>query len=532
MPTFRSSLPFRILPAVVAAALAVAVVLPAPAAAGPEAAPDSGGFSMSPADAARAFREAHAARILADFRAFLSLPNVAADAGDMAANADWIEAYLDRRGFVTTRWSAGGAPYVFAERSAPGATGTLLVYAHFDGQPVVAEEWASPPWEPTLRTDLVVNGGRVVPWSEARESVDPEWRVFARSAGDDKAPVIALAAAIDALDAAGLTPTVNLKVILDGEEEIGSPTLAAILDQHADALQADLMLFCDGPMHQSRRRQLVFGVRGSMTVDLTAYGAVRPLHSGHYGNWAPNPNDTLIRLLSDMKDDEGRILIPGYADAVRPVTAAERAAIDAMPVIDGPLAASLGLGRTEGGGARLEELVMRPAIVVKGFSGGGVGDQASNVIRPSATASLNLRLVPDQSPDTVRPVFEAYLAERGFHVVDDEPDAGTLRAHPRVLRVDWRDGGYRGFRTDLDSPEARRLTAVLDAMGGEPTLLTPTMGGSLPVYLFEEALEAPIILLPVANHDNNQHGRNENLRIRNLWDAIDVYAAVLAEYGR
>jgi acetylornithine deacetylase/succinyl-diaminopimelate desuccinylase-like protein len=269
-----------------------------------------------------------------------------------------------------------------------------------------------------------------------------------------------------------------------------------------------------------------------MTVDLTAYGAVRPLHSGHYGNWAPNPNDTLVRLVAAMKDAEGRILIPGYHDAVRPVTPAERAAIDAMPVIDGPLAASLGLGRTEGGGARLEELMLRPAIVVKGFSGGGVGDQASNVIRPSATASLNLRLVPDQSPETVRPVFEAYLAEQGFHVVGKDPDAATLRAHPRVLRVDWRDGGYRGFRTDLDGPEARRLAAVLDAMGGQTTLLTPTMGGSLPIYLFEAALDTPIILLPIANHDNNQHGRNENLRIRNLWDAIDVYAAVLADYAR
>ena len=533
MPLIPSSFPFRILPALTAAALAGVCALPALGdEAVPEGTPGAAGGARAAADAARTYREAHGPRIIEDFRAFLALPNVASNAQDMAANAGWIEAYLEDRGFTIQQWSAGGAPYVFAERSAPGAATTLLVYAHFDGQPVEPDEWASPPWEPTLRTDLVVNGGRVVPWLEAREAVDPAWRVFARSAGDDKAPVIALAAALDALDAAGISPSVNLKLILDGEEEIGSPTLTAILERHADALRADLMLFCDGPMHQSRRRQLVFGVRGSMTVELTAYGAVRPLHSGHYGNWAPSPNEILIRLLAGMEDDQGRILIPGYNDAVRPVTPAERAAIDAMPVIDGPLAASLGLGRTEGNGARLEELVMKPAIVVKGFAGGGVGDQASNVIRPSATASLNLRLVPDQTPETVRPVFEAYLEDRGFHLVESEPDAEILRAHPRVLRIDWRDGGYRGFRTDLNGPEAVRLAAVLDAMGGEPTLLTPTMGGSLPIYLFEEGLGLPIILLPIANHDNNQHGRNENLRIRNLWDAIEVYAAVLAAYGR
>jgi len=482
--------------------------------------------------AARAYREANDARILADFREFLKLPNVASDRTDMGANADWIEAYLGQRGFETQRWEAGGAPYVFAEKRFAGAEKTLLIYAHFDGQPVVPEEWASPPWTPTLRTDLVINGGEVVPWSRVETGIDAEWRLFARSAGDDKAPVIALAAAVDALAAAGIDPVVNIKVILDGEEEAGSPTLDRILSAHAADLSADLMLFCDGPMHQSRRRQLVFGVRGSMTVDLTTYGAQRPLHSGHYGNWAPNPNDTLIRLLAGMKDEAGRILVPGYADAVRPVSPAEQAAIDAMPGIESGLAKELGLGRTEGEGERLEALVMRPAIVVKGFAGGGVGAQSSNVIRPSATASLNLRLVPDQTPESVRPVLERYFADQGFHVVHTDPGRDILLAHEQVLKVDWRPGAYRGFRSDLRSEEARRLVAVLDGIGGEPTLLTPTMGGSLPIYLFETALEAPIILLPVANHDNNQHGRNENLRLQNLWDAIEVYAAVLANYDR
>ena len=161
---------------------------------------------------------------------------------------------------------------------------------------------------------------------------------------------------------------------------------------------------------------------------------------------------------------------------------------------------------------------------------GGVGAQSRNIIQPTATASLNLRLVPEQTPDTVRPPLERFFEQQGFHVTHEEPDRETLVSHERVLKVDWR-GGYPGFRSRLDGREARRLIAILDSIDGEKTLLTPTMGGSLPIHLFVPYVKAPIILLPIANHDNNQHGRNENLRLQNLWDAIEIYAAVLVDYG-
>ncbi len=487
--------------------------------------------SNSAADAARAYRQSHEVQIVSQFREFLRLPNVARNPDDMMRNADWIVRELTRQQFTSEIWTAGGAPYVFAERRFAGASKTLLIYAHFDGQPVQRDNWASPPWQPTLRTALVEDGGRVIDWDEVQDKFDPQWRVFARSAGDDKAPLIALLAALEGLHAAGITPSVNIKLLLDGEEEAGSPTLAAILKAHGDKLSTDLMLFCDGPMHQSRRRQLVFGVRGSMSLDLTTYGATRPLHSGHYGNWAPNPTDSLIRLLASMKNAEGEVTVPGFDDNVRPIDAAERAAIATMPRIDTALAKELALGRTEGNGERLEALVMRPAIIVKGLQGGSVGDASRNIIQPSASASLNLRLVPEQTPASVTRAMHAYLKAQGFHVVQETPTPDVLRAHPRVIKTDWRPGAYPGFRARLDSPQARRLIGILDSIDGQRTLLTPTMGGSLPIYLFEKALDAPILILPIANHDNNQHGRNENLRLQNLWDAIEVYAAALAGYG-
>jgi acetylornithine deacetylase/succinyl-diaminopimelate desuccinylase-like protein len=479
--------------------------------------------------AAEAWRADHEIEILADFRDLLSLPNVSTDVDDMHANADWIEARLAERDFDTRRVSAGGAPYVIAERPAPGAERTLLIYAHYDGQPVDAEDWATPPFEPTLRAGSLENGAPRRDWADLTAPVDPEWRVYARSAGDDKAPVIALMAALDALDAAGIESTVNLKLILDGEEEYGSPTLAGVLAEHADALAADVMLFCDGPMHQSRRRQVLFGVRGSTTVELTTWGPSRPLHSGHYGGWAPNPTQTLVDLLARMHDDEGRVAIPGFGAAVQPPTTRELAAIDAMPEIDDALMAELGLGRRLGGEERLERLLLEPAIVIKGLDGGGVGDAAANVIRSSATASLNVRIVPDQTPATVETAFRGWLTDLGFHVVDDVPTAAERRDHAKVVRLQA-GGGYPGYRAPMDSPEAERLVTILDALGDEATLLTPTMGGTLPVYLFDEALGIPILFLPVANHDNNQHGRDENLRIRNLWDAIGMYAALLAAW--
>ncbi len=471
--------------------------------------------------------QVHGAVMLQEFRDFLSLPNVSTNQDDMLANAEWITAYITSRGFDSTTVTAGGAPYVIASRHVSDTAPTVLIYAHFDGQPVQSANWSSPPFQPTLR-----DGEKTLDWSTALSGqLSEEWRLYARSAGDDKAPVIALMHAIDALEASGIEIRVNIKLFLDGEEEFGSPTLAGILEQHADKLEADLMLFCDGPMHQSRQRQLVFGVRGDTGVTLTTYGPNRPLHSGHYGNWAPHPTDTLIRLLATLKNEQGEITVPGYSDQVIPASSAEQAAVAEMPNMEAVLQDELALGRVEGGGRRLEELIMQPAIIIKGIQAGGVGTKSRNIILPSATASLDLRLVPGQTVAGVRTALESHFAIQGFHLVHDEPSDEIRRKHEKVLRVQWSGSGYRAFRTDMNIPQAGELVDILTRLDGQAPLMTPTMGGSLPIYLFEDLLAMPIIILPVANHDNNQHGRDENLRLGNLFDAVAIYAAVISEYG-
>ncbi|NNJ72642.1 MAG: M20/M25/M40 family metallo-hydrolase [Enterobacterales bacterium] len=470
--------------------------------------------------------------ILNDFKELLSIPNVSSNQENMLKNAKWIEAYIAERGFKSEQIIVGGAPWILAERKVKGATKTVLFYAHYDGQPVQAGNWASPPFAPTLRDGLVEDNSNVIAWPTPETPLNPEWRLFARSAGDDKAPVIGLMAALDALDAAGIEPAVNIKLILDGEEEFGSDSLENLLKQHADALDADLMLFCDGPMHQSRKRQLVFGVRGSMTVDVTTYGPTSPLHSGHYGNWAPNPNHELVRLLSSLHNADGTIRVADFmADVIAP-SQAELDAIKRMPDVGAMLQEKLNLSRTDLNGIRLEEAIMQPAIIIKGIDGGGAGPGKSrNIIQPSATASLNIRLVPGQTVARVMQQLSAHFEKMGYLLLDKPATPEQLKKNKRVLFL-ASSGGYRAYRSRMDSPEAQELSQLLKEIDGEPPLLTPTMGGSLPIYLFEEYLEMPIIIFPVANHDNNQHGRNENLRLQNLWDAIAAYAVVISEYSK
>ena len=482
------------------------------------------------ADAINAYRGAHEKAIVKDFIDLLSMPNVADNIADMDRNADYITELLVERGFTTRRLKAGGSPYIYAELKSPGAAETILIYAHFDGQPVQEENWSSPPFSPTMLDAPLQENGQVVEIDSVNGAFGPEWRLYGRSAGDDKLPIIALVHALDAMKENGIGLSVNLKLLLDGEEEQGSPTVGQILDQNRELFDADLLLFCDGPMHQSRQAQIVFGVRGDTGVDITTYGPVRPLHSGHYGNWAPNPIMQLAYLLTSMRDESGRILIDGYYDDVAPLSELERDAIASMPEITELLKDELAINTPEGDGKRLEELITMPAINARGIVAGGVGEKGRNIILSSATVSLDLRIVPGQTPEKVRSLIEAHIAGQGFHIVYEDPTPEMLRDHAKVAKLESSDPGYTGLKTELDLPTSLRLTKLLRTMYPD-LIVTPSMGGSLPLVEFGNRLSAPIIILPLANHDNNQHAENENIRLQNLWDAMATIGGVLATFG-
>jgi acetylornithine deacetylase/succinyl-diaminopimelate desuccinylase-like protein len=483
-------------------------------------------------DAVRRYRVTHDVEIVRELADLLAIPNLASDTANIRANARRLVAMLERRG-VRARLleSAGSPPAVYGELAAPGATRTVVFYAHYDGQPVTPEDWTTPPWRPVLRDRALADGGREIPFPTTPGTVHGESRIYARSASDDKSPIVAMLRAIDALRAAQVPLSVNLKFFLEGEEEAGSPHLRDMLMRHPDLLRADVWLFGDGPVHQSRRQQVVFGVRGVVGAELTVYGPRRALHSGHYGNWAPNPAAMLATLLASMRAPDGRITIAGFYDDVVPVTAAEREALRGAPPVDEALRRELWLGSTEGGDATVGERVMLPALNVRGLRAGAVGAAATNAVPAEARASLDLRLVDSQRVERVRELVEAHARAQGYHVVRAEPTAELRRQHARVLRIDWDPGGYPATRTSMTLPVSRAVRRAVEEAVGGPVVAVPTLGGSLPTHVFAEVLRTPLIVLPIVNHDNSQHAADENLRLQNLFDGIEVYAGVLARLG-
>jgi acetylornithine deacetylase/succinyl-diaminopimelate desuccinylase-like protein len=476
--------------------------------------------------AGRNWRVKNERLILNEHIEFVKIPNVSRDKPNVRRNAEHLLGMLKRRGISAKLLEIADAPpLVYGELASPSASSTYVFYGHYDGQPVDAKEWATPPFEPTLRSGRLDKGGEVVALPAGGEPLNPEWRLYARAAADDKAPIMAMLVALDALKSAGIRPRANLKFVFDGEEEIGSPNLARFLTTNRELLRGDLFIVCDGPENPSGRQTVVFGVRGAQTLEITVYGANRELHSGHYGNWAPNPAMMLAQLLASMKDADGRILVPGFYDGVVPLTEVERAAINAIPNDDTVQMHNLSLARTEGGGIRLAELINLPALNIRGISSGHTGTQAANVIPMSATASIDIRLVGRMTRERALASLIQHIENQGYFVTTTEPGETILLSHQRVARVIVDAGGYNAARTPMDLPAAQRVIAALEK-ARTPLVLQPTMGGSLPLVEVEEILGSPTITVPTVNYDNNQHSKNENLRLGNLWNAIETMAVL------
>jgi len=480
------------------------------------------------AQAGKAWRETHERQVIDEFSQLLSLPNFAGNPDDIQRNAEFIVELLEQHQIPARILTAPPArPAVYAEILHPEATRTVTFYAHYDGQPTDDAAWTSPPFEPVMRTAAIEDGGELVDWRGAASPYDPEWRLFARSAGDNKAPIITFISAIESLRAQNLLPAMNIKLFFEGEEEIGSPHLKHMVETHRDLLDADLWLFLDGPIDQRGTQNVVFGVRGVTGVDITLYGPERGLHSGHYGNFAPNPIARMTQLLNSMRDAEGNVLIEGFADEVRPPSEQALAYMTDSPNKDEWLRDDIGIAQQEKPGERYELSVMRPALNFKGFQAGQVGAQARNVVLPMATASIGFRLVPKQSTAHIRKTVEAHIRQQGYRIVREDPTPNQRREHDRWAKVTWEASGYGAAGTPVDHESAQALIEIMDTVTGGHLLVNPSLGGSLPLAHIQDTLEVPIALLPIANHDDNQHAPDENLRLANLWQGIESYAAVL-----
>jgi acetylornithine deacetylase/succinyl-diaminopimelate desuccinylase-like protein len=479
--------------------------------------------AVSVLDVVRGYRARHGWRILSDFARLLALENLTGDLPALRRNAAAIaEAFTARGARMEIVEHEGAAPVVVGRLEAGPGRPTLGVYVHYDGQPVGTGGWRTPPFEPTLCDPA----GRTVAFPGAADLIDDGWRLYARAAADDKAPFIALLTALDALCDADIRPRVNLVFCFEGEEESGSVHLGGYLRALRDRLGADAWLVCDGPVHHSGAPQIVLGVRGYCGFELTVYGPATEVHSGHYGNWAPNPALDLVRLLATCKDDAGTVTIDGFYEDTRRVSYADRAALDALPPVEASLLDRLHLAVAEAAGARLVDRLMLPSFNIRGLSAGDVGPDARNVIPAQATASVDIRLAAGDDPNRMLRRVRAHIAGQGFHVLDREPTAQERRGYRRLARL-TDTAGYPAVRAEAGLPIVAHLAEAAAAAAGRPAVVMPTLGGSLPLHDLVEVLGAPTVIVPIANPDNNQHAANENLRVGQLWYGADLWGLLL-----
>ena len=458
----------------------------------------------------------------------LAIPNVAADRENIRKNAVRLRDMLAKRGLTAEILETTGNPLVWGEMKVAGATRTLLFYAHYDGQPVNPRDWKqSSPFTPMLRAGRMEDNGAELGDLATRTAFDADQRIYARSASDDKSPIVALLAAIDALKANGLRPSANIRVILDGEEEAGSTSLVPAIAKYRDKLGADVMFILDGPLHPSERPTVVYGARGILTLQLTSYGPKFPLHSGHYGNWAPNPAMRLVQLLATMKGDDGRVLIKGFYDGLPPLAAEEQAILDGVPDDPAALQALFGIAAPERPGLTLQDALQRPSLNIRGLSSAFVGGEARTIIPATATAEIDVRLVKETPAARLHELVAAHIRAQGWHVVTTDPDDATRAKYPKIVKVIARGDGTNAFRTSPLLPISEQVASSIREVFGAPPVQIRTMGGTVPIAPFIEALGFPAICVPTVNFDNNQHGENENVRLGHVFRAITTMAALL-----
>ncbi len=478
----------------------------------------------------REYRITHEQELFDELVEWLYIPNVADDQPNIRKCAAWLKSAMERRGITAKILKTGGSPVVYGELNVPGANRTIMFYSHYDGQPVDPTKWIDmEPFTPTMRPGKMEAGStepKPIPLPKKGEKINEEYRLYARSASDDKSPITALLAAIDAVKAAGLSFGANVRFIYEGEEEAGSPFLQSFAEKNRSLFETEVLYVCDGPMYFSNQPTLKFGARGITTIDITVYGPNVNVHSGHYGNWAPNPGIKLARLLTSMKHENGNVKVRGFYNTVTPLSRREKEALKTIPSYDEELKQLYGFAQPEGRGETLMERINLPSLNIRGLESAWVGPQARTVVPAEATAAIDIRMVKGNDPDDMVNKVIEHVKREGFHVVSENPDQNTRMQYADIVKIVKR-GGYPASRTSMDLEISQLTIEALSDYHDEPVVLVPTSGGSVPLYIFTQILDVPTISVPIVNHDNNQHQPNENIRMGHYWQGIETLAALL-----
>ena len=460
-----------------------------------------------------------------DLVEFIAIPNFGMNERDIDKNISWLDEAFQKREFATQTLETSGNPLFFAHMKVNEKLPTILFYMHLDGQAVDNAKWnQANPYKAVIKTEK--EGEWVeVPNAMDMKTLDPDWRVFGRSSSDDKGPIIAFLHSIDHLKTIGKKPKFNIKVVLDAEEELGSRSLAAAVEQYKEKFAADALIINDGPVHLSGKPTLNFGCRGITTLNMTVYGPIKPQHSGHYGNYAPNPIFRLAKLLSSMKDDDGRVLIDGYYDGIE-LDATTKAKLAKVPDDIDAIHNLLQINNPEKVGANYQESLQYPSFNARGVSAGWVGAKARTIVPDNATVAMDIRLVPESDPDKLIATVRRHITNQGYHIVDHEPTKEERMKYPKILFF-YNSGATLPFRTDTESPMGLWLKEIVKKEFQEDPVEVRIMGGTVPIAAFINELNVPAVIVPMVNADNNQHSPNENMRIGHMEYAMQLFEAIM-----
>ncbi len=465
---------------------------------------------------------------LEQFHAFLSLPNDAHRPADLEPNMQWLSQELEKLDFKVRRLPTGGLDLMLAERTVANPVRTLLIYLQVDGQPVDPSKWLQDhPFTPALKKQTPNGDWEEIPWQSLDDQIDLEWRVFARSTADSKGAITAFLAALRIAQAKGWSPNYDIKIIMDSEEELGSPHLPAAVEAHRAELAADMLIIFDGPRHISNQPTLTFGARGITTLRLTTYGPRVPQHSGHYGNYAPNPALRLAQLLSSMKDEGGRVTIPGFYDGIV-IDDKTREILRQVPDDEEEIQRSVGIAEPDHVATNYQEAIQYPSLNIRGMASAWVGTKVRTIVPSAAVANIDIRTVKESDPRRLLQLVHNHILDQGYHICDGEPTEEERMRYPRLASTSHKIS-YEAFRTAFDSEVGIWLDRALTRVFGQTPIKIRTSGGSIPIAPFVQTLGIPAVTVPTVNRDNNQHSPNENLRLGNYLDAIRTYLGVLTE---
>ncbi len=458
-----------------------------------------------------------------ELREFVRIPNDALDHANINRNLTWLTKKFNQRGFNSSILPTSGESLFFAALPMDDAKPTILFYMHLDGQSVDPSKWdQSNPYETVLKAE----DGTEKSFEDLNDDINYDWRLFGRSTSDDKGPIVMFLNAIDLLQKKKIEVPYNIKVIIDSEEEKGSKPLPKAVKDYRELLEAEFLIINDGPVHASDLPTVVYGCRGITTLTLTTYGPIKPQHSGHYGNYAPNPGLRLAEVLASMKDTNGKVIIDGYYDGIV-IDNTVMNILKSVPDNAEMINSNLAIKTPDQVGSFYQEALQYPSLNIRGLSSGWVGEKARTIVPESATAELDLRLVPESDGTRLKSLVKKHIQNQGYHIIDSIPTKEERMKYDKIITITERPV-TDAFRTNLDNEYGKFIVNTLNSSMNQEVVQIRIMGGTVPISPFINELKIPAFIVPMVNPDNNQHSPNENLKIGKIAYGIQVFYSLLS----